>query len=232
MANRIHPTAIIAQGVELGDDNVIGPYSVIVGPCRIGTGNWIGPHVSIGGPAEYRGGPHPAGWDGEQSGHGVVIGDRNTFREFVTVNQGYEDENTVLGDDNYLMGRSHVAHDCVLRDNITLTSAVQVAGHCQIWSWANLGLGTTVHQRSVIGPGAMVGMGSVVRKQVGAFLTVMGNPARPAGVNTVGLSRRGCDDATIAALEPYLKGAGPLPDGLPEPIASLLKAWDSAHVAH
>ena len=231
MANRIHPTAIIGEGVELGDENVIGPYSVIVGPCRIGSGNWIGPHVSIGGPAEYRGGPHPVGWEGEQSGHGVVIGDRNTFREFVTVNQGYEDENTVVGDDNYLMGRSHVAHDCVLHDNITLTSAVQVAGHCHIWSWANLGLSAVVHQRSVLGPGVMVGMGSVVRKEIGPFTTVMGNPARVAGINTVGLSRRGCDDATIAALEPYLKGKGPLPDGLPEPIAYLLKAWDAAHAA-
>lgn len=229
MANRIHPTAIIGEGVELGDDNVIGPYSVIVGPCRIGSGNWIGPYVCVGGPAEYRGGPHPVGWEGEQSGHGVVIGDRNTFREFVAVHQGYEDENTIIGDDNYIMSHSHVDHDCVLHDNITLTSSVQLAGHCQVWSWANLGLGTTVHQRSVIGPGAMVGMGTVVLKRVAPFSTVVGSPARPIGINRVGLSRRGCDDATIDALEPYLWGTAPLPDGLPEPIACLLKAWDAAH---
>jgi UDP-N-acetylglucosamine acyltransferase len=229
LANRIHPTAIIGDGVELGDDNVIGPYSVIVGPCRIGNGNWIGPHVSLGGPAEYKGGPLPVGWEGELGEHGVVIGDRNTFREYVSVNQGYEDENTIIGDDNYFMGQSHVAHDCVVHDNVTMTSSVQLAGHCHIWSWVNLGLGTVVHQRNVIGPGAMVGMGSVVRKPVGPFVTVFGNPARVRKINAVGLSRRGCDEVTVAALEPYLLGTGPLPDGLPEPIAGLLKAWDAAY---
>ena len=225
MANRIHPTAVIGEGVELGDENVIGPYSVIVGPCRIGNGNWIGPHVSIGGPAEYRGGPHPVGWEGEQAGPGVRIGDRNTIREFVTVNQGYH-EVTSIADDCYLMGRAHVGHDSVLDSGVTVTSAVQIAGHCHVWALANIGIGTVVHQRGVIGPGAMVGMGSAVRKEVGAFTITVGNPARTTGINTVGLSRRGCDEAAIEALTPFLKGKGELPaTGLPEELATLLKAW-------
>nr|WP_042184313.1 UDP-N-acetylglucosamine acyltransferase [Kibdelosporangium sp. MJ126-NF4]CEL16217.1 Acyl-[acyl-carrier-protein]--UDP-N-acetylglucosamine O-acyltransferase [Kibdelosporangium sp. MJ126-NF4]CTQ94142.1 Acyl-[acyl-carrier-protein]--UDP-N-acetylglucosamine O-acyltransferase (EC 2.3.1.129) [Kibdelosporangium sp. MJ126-NF4] len=225
MANRIHHTAIIGDGVELGDDNVVGPYSVIVGPARIGNGNWIGPHVSIGGPAEYLRGAHPVGWDGEVEGPGVVIGDGNKIREFVTVNQGVH-EPTRLGDDCYLMGRAHVAHDCTIDDGVILTSAVQVAGHCHVWAGSNIGLGTVVHQRTTIGPGAMVGLGSAIRKEVGAFTITLGNPARTSGINVVGLQRRGCDDEAIAALQGFLTGKDPeLPAGLPDEVAALLKAW-------
>ncbi|MFU8849838.1 UDP-N-acetylglucosamine acyltransferase [Micromonospora sp. SL1-18] len=224
MANRIHPTAVVGADVELGDDNIVGPYSVIVGPCRIGNGNWIGPHVVIGTPAEYRGGPHPVGWDGEIAGAGVVIGDNNTFREFVTVQQGTQ-ETTRVGDDCYLLARSHVGHDCVLDDSVTLTGNVALGGHTHVWSWANIGLGTVVHQRGQIGPGAMVGMASAVRRPVEPFTITVGNPARASGVNRVGLSRRGCDDAVIDEFESYLKGRADLPAGLPAEVAEQLTAW-------
>ncbi|WP_447009559.1 UDP-N-acetylglucosamine acyltransferase [Saccharothrix hoggarensis] len=229
VANRIHPTAIVADGVVLGDDNIIGPYTVIAGPCRIGDGNYIGPHVSIGGPPEYLGSPHLAGWDGEQSdGPGVVIGDNNRIREFVTVNQGVH-EATALGSGNYLMGRAHLGHDVVVDDGAVISSAVQLAGHCRVWSFANIGIGTVVHQRTAIGPGAMVGMGSAVRKEVGAFTIAVGNPARVTGLNTIGLNRRGCDDDLVEALSPFLKGKGELPagDGLPDEVGRLLRAWSA-----
>lgn len=232
MTNRIHPTAIIGDGVELGDDNVIGPYSVIVGPCRIGNGNWIGPYVSIGTPAEDRNGPHPAAWEGELAGHGVRIGDNNRFREFTSVHQGTHRE-TTIGDGNYMLVRSHVGHDGVLHDAVTLASAVQLGGHVVIWSHANIGMGTVIHQTCEIGPGAMVGMGSAVRKTTDPFTISVGNPARVSGINVVGLSRRGCDEETIAALEPFLKGKGELPaSGLPEEVASLLKAWTERTPQH
>ncbi|NUS62729.1 MAG: UDP-N-acetylglucosamine acyltransferase [Saccharothrix sp.] len=229
MANRIHPTAVIGDGVELGDDNVIGPYTVIVGPTRIGDGNYIGPHASIGGPAEHVAAPHPAGWDGETAGEGVVIGSRNRIREFVCVSQGHA-ETTRVGDDCYLMGRSHVAHDCVVGDGVVLTSSVQLAGHCRIWSGANLGLGTVVHQRTSVGPGAMVGMGSVVTREIGAFTKAYGVPARVHGVNSVGLQRRGCSDAAVAELTGYLLGEREAYDAdLPDEVAALLKAWAARH---
>ncbi|MET7751463.1 UDP-N-acetylglucosamine acyltransferase [Micromonospora sp. NPDC005367] len=224
MANRIHPTAVIGPDVELGDGNVVGPYSVIVGPCRIGDGNWIGPHAVIGTPAEYRGGPHPVGWDGESAGTGVVIGDNNTIREFVTINQGTQ-EITRVGDDCYLLARSHVGHDCVVDDAVTLSDGVQLGGHTHVWSWANIGMGTVVHQRGQVGPGAMVGMGSAVRRTVEPFTITVGNPARASGVNRVGLSRRGCTDDVIDAFETYLKGRADLPDGLPTQVAEQLAAW-------
>jgi UDP-N-acetylglucosamine acyltransferase len=226
VANRIHPTAVIGDGVELGDDNVIGPYTVITGPCRIGNGNWISPHVSIGGPAEYRGGPHPVGWDGELEGPGVRIGDGNTIREYVAVNQGIA-ATTTIGDRCYLLARSQVAHDCVLENDVTMASAVQLGGHCHVWALANLGLGAVVHQRSVIGPGAMVGMGAAVRKEVGPFAVAVGVPAKPVRLNTVGLQRRGCSDEVIEQLKPFLAGHGDLPAGLPEEVAVLLKRWQS-----
>ncbi len=224
MSNRIHPTAIIGDGVELGEGNVIGPYTVIVGPCRVGSGNWIGPHVSIGGPAEYRGGMHPAGWDGELGLHGVEIGDRNIIREFASVNGGVAGP-TSIGAECYLMSGSHLGHDSILEDGVTVTSAVQIAGHCRIWGGANLGMGTVVHQRAQVGPGAMVGMQAAVRKDVAAFTVTVGDPARAVAINEVGLRRWGCDDATIAALGPYLKGKGELPSELPEEVAVLLKRW-------
>lgn len=225
MANRIHPTVILGTGVEIGDENVIGPYTVIAGPARIGNGNWIGPHVTIGTPPEYRGKPHPAGWDGEQAGAGVVIGDRNIVREFSAVTQGTADPTTV-GDDCYLLARCQVGHDSVLHNGITMANAVQLGGHTHVWSWANLGIGAVVHQRTHIGPGAMVGMGSVVVKDVVPFSVTKGSPARVTGVNRVGLSRLGCAEPIVDEYAAYLGGkAGALPMGLPAEIAETLDAW-------
>src|SRR5262249_10320135 len=149
--------------VELGEDNIVGPYAVIVGPCRIGDRNWIAPHVVIGTPAEYRGGEHPVGWEGELAGGGGQIGDGNIIRESVTINQGTHDT-TAIGDDCYLLARSHVGHDCVLDNGVVLSDAVQIGGHTRIWSWVNVGMGTVIHQRMQVGPGAMIGMGSSVRR--------------------------------------------------------------------
>lgn len=225
MANRIHPTAIVGDGVELGEDNVIGPYTVLVGPTKIGNGNWIGPHVTIGTPAESRGDAHPVGWDGELDGvSGVEIGDRNTLREYVTVHQGTHRASTI-GSDCYLLRGSHVGHDVLLGDGVTLACGVLLGGHTHVWSFANVGMSTVVHQFGRIGPGAMVGMASAVRKEVGAFTITVGNPARTTGVNVVGLSRRGCSEELISELSEFVKGKAELPSGLPEDLGTLLKAW-------
>ncbi|MEW6471837.1 MAG: UDP-N-acetylglucosamine acyltransferase [Actinomycetota bacterium] len=223
-SNRIHPTAVVSEGVELGEGNVIGPYAVVLGPCRIGSGNWIASHACIGGPPEYRGGPHPAAWDGKLDGAGIRIGDRSVIREFVTINQGLR-RPTIVGDESYLMTKSHVGHDAVLGEAVTVACGVLIGGHCEVWTLANLGLGTVLHQFVRIGPGAMVGMGSVVRKEVGAFLVTLGNPARTVGVNRVGLSRQGCSDDQITAIEEHLRGGAGLPDDVPAPIRSVLAQW-------
>ncbi|HVW45094.1 MAG TPA: UDP-N-acetylglucosamine acyltransferase [Amycolatopsis sp.] len=227
--NRIHPTAVLGPGVELGDGNIVGPYTVIRGPAALGDGNWIGPHVTIGTPAEDRDGPHP-GWDDEPAGAGVRIGSGNRIREYVSVHQGTHRE-TVIGDGGYFLRGSHVAHDCLVGDSVTLASNVVLGGHVHIWSLANLGMGAIVHQRVRIGPGAMVGMGAAVRREVGAFTVSVGNPARVTGLNVVGLTRMGLAEDTIDQLEPWLKGKAALPpdgliDRLPASISTLVQAWE------
>lgn len=237
MVNRIHPTAVIGEGVQFGDGNVVGPYAVIVGPTVIGDGNWIGPHVTIGTPGEDRSREHPAAWDAaptgdpDHDGHGVAIGSRNRIREYVSVHQGTW-RTTTIGDDSYFLRNSHIAHDCLIDDAVTMASNAVLGGHCHIWTGANLGMGAVVHQHVSIGPGAMVGMGAAVRREVGAFTIAVGNPARVSGVNVVGLSRRGLDEAAIEALGPWLKGKGELAadglaDRLPGDLSTLVKAWDA-----
>lgn len=235
MVNRIHPAAVIGEGVELGDGNIIGPFAVIVGPTRIGDGNWIGPHVTIGTPGEDRARPHPAAWSDAPSGekdldgHGVLIGDRNKLREYFSVHQGTW-RTTTIGNDGFYLRNSHVAHDCLMGDGVTMTSNAVLGGHCEVWAGANLGLGAVVHQHVRIGPGAMVGMGAAVRREVGAFTIVVGVPARMTGINVVGLSRRGVDAAIIEALGPWLRNEAEFPgDGLaerlPGDLSTLVKAW-------
>lgn len=216
MANRIHPTAIVGTGVELGDGNVIGPFTVLVGPCRIGDDNWIGPHVTIGTPAEHRDEPHPIGWDDEQLGAGVDIGSRNRIREYVAIHQGTR-RATRIGDDCYLLAGSHAAHDVVVDDNVTIACAAQLGGHTHVWAYATLGMGALVHQHGRIGPGAMIGMGAAVLGEVPAFAVGVGVPVRITGLNAVGLRRLGC---TSAAIDARLSGVD-----IPARVAELLKLW-------
>src|SRR5258708_28530729 len=101
-----------------------------------------------------------------------------------------------------------------MEDNITMTSNAVTGGHCHVWAGADLGLGATLHQRAVVGPGAMVGMGAAVRREVGAFTIAAGVLARTIGVNRVLLSRRGVTDEAIEELTPWILGEAGLPDGL------------------
>jgi UDP-N-acetylglucosamine acyltransferase len=224
MSNRIHPTAVVGDGVELGTDNVIGPYAVLLGPTVLGDGNWIGPHAVIGTPAENRSTPHVVGWEGELGEFGVRIGDRNRIREHVTIQAGTH-RATQVGSGCFLLVYSHIGHDVILDDNVTLAPVAQVAGHNRVWGHANIGMSATVHQGVDIGPGAMIGMSSAVRKVAQPWAVLLGNPARAVSMNTVGLSRLGCDDAMVDAVAKHLGGAGELPDGLPDEVATLLKAW-------
>lgn len=194
-ANRIHPTALIEPGVELGQGNVVGPYSIVQGPCSLGDGNWIGPHVVIGTPPEVRAATHRS-WGDTSDGEGIRIGDRNVIREFTNIEQPYADA-TVVGNDCYIMNKAYIAHDCQIGDEVTISAAVMIGGHTSIGHHANLGFGTVIHQRLVIGPGVMTGMGSVVTRSVPPFSTVFGNPARVRKANTVGMRRAGLGQSTI-----------------------------------
>lgn len=226
--NRVHPSAVLGDGVVLGDGNVVGPHAVLLGPLEIGDGNWIGPGVVLGTPPEVRGVEHTAGWERPGTGPGLRIGDRNILREQTLVHQGWR-EATVIGDDCFLMNKVYVAHDTRIGDGSTLSSTVTMGGHVQVGFGATLGMGAVVHQRTVIGPCAMVGMGAVVTRDVLPFALSYGSPATLRGVNRVGMSRQGLDDETVEWLEAaYRTGAAPAPADVPAALAAAFAWWSAA----
>jgi UDP-N-acetylglucosamine acyltransferase len=199
LMNSIHPTTVIIGDVTLGERNTLGPFVTITGPVTIGDDNWIGAGATIGAPPEVRGFEHPR-FAGDAAGNGVVIGNRNTIREYAQIHQGWKGT-TTLGDDLFVMNQTYIAHDCVVGDGVTMASSVLLAGHVSVGAGANLGLGVTVHQRVRLGAGIMVGMGSVVTRDVPPFAKTFGNPARIRGVNSIGLQRGGMSANSIEALE-------------------------------
>ncbi|WP_456789399.1 acyl-ACP--UDP-N- acetylglucosamine O-acyltransferase [Cellulomonas sp. P5_C5] len=224
--NSIHPTAVIGDGVVLGDGNVIGPHVVLYGPLEIGDGNWIGPGVTIGTPPEVRGVEHVAQWESAPTGPGIVIGHRNVIREQTLIHQGWQQQ-TVIGDDCFLMNKVYVAHDSVVESGSTLASTVTMGGHVRIGAGANIGLGSVVHQRRFVGAGAMVGMGSVVTRDVPPFALAFGNPARVRGANRVGMTRRGLDEAAVDAISTfYEQGLVPTADDVPDELRDEFLTWE------
>jgi UDP-N-acetylglucosamine acyltransferase len=227
-SNKIHPTAFVGPGVALGTGNVVGPYAVLLGPLLVGDDNWFGPHLCIGAPGEMRGGAHPASWlTVTADDPGIRIGSRNILREFLTVQQGVQTA-TVVGDDCYLMARTHVPHDAVLGNSVTMSTAAQIGGHTIVEDHANIGLGAQVHQKLFIGVGAMVGMGAIVTRPVPPFAIVMGSPARATRANGVGMRRAGFSPTDIDLVETRIS-LGHFPDGaLPSTaIATAFEAYEA-----
>lgn len=224
--NSIHPTAVIGDGVVLGDSNVIGPHVVLYGPLEIGDGNWIGPGVTIGTPPEVRGVDHGVQWESIGSARGIVIGHRNVIREQTLIHQGWQ-QATVLGDDCFLMNKVYVAHDTMIESGSTLASTVTMGGHVRIGAGATVGLGTVVHQRRFVAAGAMVGMGSVVTRDVPPFALAFGTPARVRGANRVGMTRRGLEASAVDALSAlYERGVVPTADDVPDVLRDEFLTWE------
>jgi len=209
---KIHPTAIVDPQAQLGNNVEVGPYACI-GPdvkigddCVIGHGchiegwvtmgsnNILAPYVSLGTP------PQDLKYHGQRTE--LIIGDDNVFREYVTVNLGTPTGNGVtrIGDRNYLMICSHVAHDCVLEDDVILVNSVLLGGHCRVETGAKLMGNSAVNPFVTIGRQAYVGGLTRIVQDVPPFMIVEGNPARVRGVNEIGLSRAGYDPAVIEEL--------------------------------
>lgn len=213
----IDPRAVVDPTAKLADDVTIGPFTVIGPHVEIGAGTSIGPHVVINGPtrigrdnrifqfASIGEIPQDKKYHGEASL--LEIGDRNTIREFCTINRGTEDGGgiTRLGNDNWLMAYIHIAHDCLLANNITMSNGASLAGHVTVDDYAILGGFTLVHQFCAIGQNAFCGMGSAISKDIPPYIMVSGNPAQPYGLNTEGLKRRGFNSDVIRALKEAYK---------------------------
>ncbi|MCP4435911.1 MAG: UDP-N-acetylglucosamine acyltransferase [Actinomycetia bacterium] len=223
--NRIHESAVIGPGVELGDDNVVGPGAVILGPATVGSGNWIGPNVVIGTPAEMRDAPHPAAWEEPADHGGLLIGDNNVLRDGVVIHAPHFGQ-TRIGSDCYVMNNCYVGHDGNVADGVTMASTVVMGGHCRIGEGANLGLAAVLHQRTVVGEGAMVGMGAVLTRNVPPFAKAFGNPCRVQGANVVGMERLGINESVAKELDSaYADWPGP-PAALPVPPDGLQGAFE------
>jgi len=212
----IHPSAIISSDAEIGEHTSIGPYAVIEGGAKIGSNCFVGPMVHIGANVEIGNNckiytsaaignpPQDLKYMGEISF--VRIGNNNTIREFVTINTATgENQCTIVGDNNLLMAYVHVAHNCVIGNNCIIANAATIAGHVLIDDYAVIGGLVGIHQFSRIGKHAIIGGCSKITKDIIPFITADGHPARPHGINTIGLKRRGFSNEVISILEDVYK---------------------------
>ena len=197
----IHASAIIDKSAKLDNDVSIGPYSVIGADVEIKSGSVIGSHALIEGPtsigkqnkifsfATIGGDPQDKKYDGEKTY--LEIGDNNIFREGVTVNRGTVQENskTTIGSRNLFMAYVHVAHDCIIEDDVVMVNNSAIAGCVKLEKGVILGGFSLIHQFCNIGAYSFSAMGSAVSKDVPAFVRVSGNPAKARGLNTTGISR-------------------------------------------
>jgi UDP-N-acetylglucosamine acyltransferase len=210
---RVHATAVVDAAAELDADVTIGPYCVIGAGVRIGAGTTIGSHCTIDGPttigqhnrihhhAALGGAPQDMKYRGEPTQ--LVIGDRNTIREFCTFNRGTVQDGGVtrVGDDNWVMAYVHLAHDVQLGHHTILANNATLAGHVHVGDWAIIGGLTGVHQFCKVGAHVMTGFQSHVSQDIPPFMTVSGNPLAVHGYNAEGLRRRGFSRERIALVK-------------------------------
>ncbi len=211
--SEIHPTAIIHPKAELAEGVGVGPYSVIGEHVKIGRGTQAASHVVIEGFTEIGEDcrifpfatigtiPQDLKFSGEESR--IIIGRRNTIREYVTVHRGTAGGGgvTTLGNDNLLMAYVHVAHDCRIGNGVILANAATLAGHITVQDYAVIGGLVGIHQFGRIGRYAIIGGCSAVAQDVPPFVNASGNRVKLYGLNTVGLKRHGFSEERLAALK-------------------------------
>ena len=213
----IHSTAIIDDTATVAEDVEIGPYTVVGPHVDIGAGTVISPHVVLNGPTrigrnnrifqfssigedtpdlKYKGEPTR-----------LVIGDNNTIREGVTIHRGtvQDRSETTIGNHNLIMSYVHIAHDCVVGSNTIFINNASLAGHVIVDDWAILSGYSLINQFSHIGAHSFVGMGSWIKLDVPAYVTVQGTPAEAKGINAEGMRRRGYTAEQIAAVRQAYK---------------------------
>lgn len=208
----IHPTAIVHPAARIAADATIGPYAVIGAEVEIASGCEIGAHVLIHGPTRIGArtrifGPAAIGGDAQDMkyrGERAVleIGERNTIREFVTINRGTAGGGGVtrIGNDNWIQAYAHIAHDCQVGSHCILSNNATLAGHVVLEDWVILSGFAGVHQFCRIGAHAFIGMGCLVNADVPPYVLVADDYGRPRGVNSEGLKRRGFPPERIAAI--------------------------------
>jgi UDP-N-acetylglucosamine acyltransferase len=205
----IDSKAIVDSHAELADDVSVGPYSVIGADVKIGAGTIIGSHVVIKGPTSIGKenriyqftsiGEDPQDKKYAEEITRLEIGDRNTIREFTSMHRGTQQDNCVtkIGDDNLFMAYTHVAHDCIIGNNVIMANGASLAGHVHLNNNAILGGFTLVHQFTQVGQYSFAAMGSAITQDIPPFIMVGGKPTRPHGINSVGMERNGISTEDI-----------------------------------
>ena len=209
----IHPSAIVHPEARLAPDVSVGPFAIIGSQVEIAAGTHIGSNVLIEGQtgigrnnrifpfASIGAAPQDKKYAGEDTA--VEIGDGNTIREYVTINRGTAQDAGVtrIGDDNWIMAYVHFAHDCQIGSHTIFANYCGLAGHVHVEDWAILGGMTLVHQFVRIGAHSFTSMGTYLSQDLPPYVTAAGNMAKPYGINSEGLRRRGFDANTIATLK-------------------------------
>lgn len=209
----LHPTALIAEGARLDPSVTVGPYAVIGPDVVIGADTHVGAHCVIEGHttlgqgnrvfqfASLGAAPQDKKYAGEPTR--LVIGDRNTIREFCTFNTGTLQDAGVtrIGNDNWVMAYVHIAHDCVVGDQTILANNATLAGHVQVGDYAIIGGLTGIHQYTQVGAHVMAGFASHISQDVPPFMMVDGNPLAVRGLNLEGLRRRGFAPERLSAIK-------------------------------
>lgn len=213
----IHSTAIIADSAKIADDVAIGAYSIVGENVEIGSGTRIESHVVISGPTVIGKDNHiyqfaSIGDDPQDKKYAdeptrLIIGDRNTIREFCTISRGTTqgDYETTMADDNWIMAYVHIAHDCQVGNQTIFANNASLAGHVSIGDYVILGGFTLVHQFCSLGPHSLTAFGTGISMDVPPYVTVGGSPASPHGLNMEGLRRRGFSAETRKVLKQAYK---------------------------
>jgi len=209
----IHPTAIVDPRAQLGANVHVGPYSVIDAQVEIAEDTWIGAHNLITGLTKIGRDNRifhfcsigEANQDKKYKGEPtrLEIGDRNTIREYCSINRGTVQDAAVtrIGNDNWIMAYCHIAHDCQVGSHTVFANHATLGGHVHVGDWATLGGFVGVHQYVKVGAHVMAGVAAVLLQDIPPYITVAGQPAAAHGINAEGLRRRGFTPEAIAALK-------------------------------
>ena len=216
MPTKIHPTAVVDSDSELGADVEIGALAYVGAGVRLGDGTRLHHHAAVEGNtvlgskcevfpfANIGGKTQDLKFSGGNPG--VRVGDRNVFREYVTIHTATDpDGHTILGDDNVLLAHCHVAHDCILGSHIIASNSTGIAGHCQVRDHVVFGAVSGVHQFCRIGEHAMISAYAKVVQDIAPFVIADGQPAVIRAINKIGLERRGFTSEQLDRIKQMFK---------------------------
>lgn len=211
----IHPTAVVDNSSEISPQAEIGPYCVIGPKVQIGAGTILDSHITVHGwttigercrfssHSSIGTDPQDLKYQGEPTY--LKIGNENVFREFITLNRGTRGGHgiTVIGNSNFLMAYSHIAHDCTLGDHVIMANAATLAGHVSVGDHATVGAFSAVHQFCRVGAHAFIGGFSVITRDALPYIKSVGsrNEAKLYGINSIGLQRKGFSEQSITELK-------------------------------